>query len=578
MWIISPLLLAANLVGLFFITKRALKLDWPFVPLATSALTMIALYLASLVGLLSEMALLLTIAGCLIFVLFSARAPGLLLEPMKSPYVCVWLVLVVMAAFYVLPMQFSTGDPYKYWGAISKYLYIHHHLPALNSGIFAKHLNYTPGSALWQYYIVHFYPGLSQPLLFWAQDLLVISGILAVSGIGARRHVVMQSALVLGLLVLFHGSVFAKLQVEAVMTVMSLPLLVAFLHGEDEQQMAKLLPVIVPVLYLVKKAGILLGLLLLVLYGVKYLSDKASGQSKRLERNGIVLAGIGLIIAVGSWELHNYLLNIPSFIGYGRQGHPLKEAVSINPWPMVGNFVYHVFLGSADRLKLPYFVHYLLMAGVLIHLWRRSNKPCSRMAIWTVTSVTMLVMYLAGLCVFEIIAFPGYSGVVGATRYFNILFAPIMMTVLLTWSEVKFANTFDRPLLSSLVIVTAVLLILAVDFQTRRHEGLQADHSQQIQRIKDNIKGQEHVVCVYEDKPSRFKSTLNFYLMPNKVSYQTIQARNKADFMESLSHCDYLYVHDINDSIRRLLPNADRAKGLYAIERTPHFKLKPVSD
>ncbi|MDA3788224.1 MAG: hypothetical protein PF503_06980, partial [Desulfobacula sp.] len=130
------------------------------------------------------------------------------------------LAALISISFLVpLGMKFTVIDDYVYWGIIGKYLYLNHHLPDANTAIIARHLAYTPGASIFQYFFYTLAGKYSQTLSYFAQNILLISALFVVLKKESIKKTLIFLCLLVVLLTLFSGSVFTKLQVDYLLSI-----------------------------------------------------------------------------------------------------------------------------------------------------------------------------------------------------------------------------------------------------------------------------------------------------------------------------------------------------------------------
>lgn len=543
------------LAGYAISANRFLNLKAAYTPFATLSFVMVALYLFALSGYLDFGAIALLVSGGVLTAFFM---PGIyarrneILERYKI-FLYALLVLVLASVVVSIGMAFTVIDDYVYWGIIGKYLFLHDHLPVPGNPLDSKILAYTPGMGLFHY--LFFLPARSYgvSLSYFAQNMVLISSLLVVFDSRKTVKSLTYIAVLILLLTIFCGSVFTKLQVDPMLSVFLFAIF--WIWTREKNPLTKIIAVFMPVscLFLIKEIGFVLSLMVLGMMICDLLSDPDISRAKKMGFTLIIFVNLCMVFGLKlSWGIHIVQMEFNQFHS-AISLESAKEAFNFGLPQNRGaawKYLKEVFIGSADRLNIPYFVWYLvtLWMGIVIAA-KEKRDDLRRMRFFFMVAFFMLI-YLAMLYCLQVIIFglqKGSEEVIGFSRYFNILFAPLVFIVIISFLHRALP---EQRLLNKKVPIILVALALIAVFASRIEVALHREKQDvEIQQLSEQYvshlsEGNFAVGVIREKRDNLAQLQFLYYFLPNKVDYNSARFENPDDLQEYIIKHDFLILFD----------------------------------
>lgn len=472
----------------------------------------------------------------------------------------IFFVLITISFVLTLKMSFTVVDDFVYWGIMGKYLYINNHLPVTGNPLDPRILAYTPGTSLIHYFFYLLMGRYSVQISYFAQNLILISALfVVVKKENIKKSVVYICGLIL-LMTLFTGSVFTKLQVDHLLSIFCFSIF--WMYVNEKNVHLRLLAISMPVcfLFLIKEIGFVIGVLILAVILLDLWMDHNIDKKNKLRAMGFLI----LIVAVTFllkllWTHHVAKMGFVEFHN-AINWESIKETLHVFSNDDIQKgfliFIKEVFIGSADRLNIPYLFWY----GIVVFLWVKIYKTIqiqekSRFIAFSGSAFMVLVGYGFLLYCLQIIVFKVGSGndhVIGFSRYLNILFSPIVFMILIAFFH---TIVFQNREISRKICITLAgmgLLILGasrVEVYLHR-ENLDIQVKELSNRIENKINNDIHSIGIITGRGDNIVNLQFLYhLLPNKVDYTVTKFNNQNELIQYLARHDYVLIYNPETAI-----------------------------
>ncbi len=174
----------ASLMGYVFSVHYWFRVPFRLSPLLCFGFLIISLFWAAVAKLLLPATIFLLAFGLflsLVMALLRARGRTIVTDNAPRDSLIFFLGLAGLALACGLVGRPSVIDDYAYWAIISKSIQMFDGLPTSDTTIFARHLTYTPGLALFQYYFFTAFSEYNISAAYFAQNLLLVSLLFALT-------------------------------------------------------------------------------------------------------------------------------------------------------------------------------------------------------------------------------------------------------------------------------------------------------------------------------------------------------------------------------------------------------------
>ena len=549
------LLSIASITGYILSAHYWLKIPFRLSPVFTFSSLMIVLFWAALAHLLHPVSILLFTGGCIfcvVMLVLKTQGHRLISDPFPRDSLFLLTGLITLAFGCALVGQPSVIDDYTYWAIISKSIATFDALPIAGTSIFARHLTYTPGLALFHYYFFSAFSSFHISVAYFAQNLFLISLLFALTDKQNKRTSLTLVGGAIILLVLFSGSIFQKLRVDHFLSLTSAVIIWTQMKNRFSWPRLLVIATAISSLYLVKEVGFLLAIftLLAVLFDFIYMTD-VQVKEKRAALCFILLLFIYLILQKIGWENHCTSLGFHQFhsaISLKGIRSAFDFSGNSNSWQGFTIFLKSIILGSADRLKLPYLVWYFLLGA----LWFKTFKGFSKkeqnrhLRLFSLT-IFVFLLYLAMNYVMQVLIF-GLGTTTQTTtslsRYINIFLCWfILFTV--TNSLVNLSVQTSSKAKWPTVICIIAALLLAGSSLPQKTKPYEREIKELVVNTVKYIKPSSRV-CIspgrIEDHYLGFR--MNYLLFPTRFNVSPFPEQSGQNNLEQkLSTCDYLLIY-----------------------------------
>jgi len=557
-----------SLAGYVFAAHHWLKIPFRLSPLFCSCSLMILLFWAALAQLLLPITIILTCCGSILslfMLIFRIRGKNLLTKKTDNhpgDSLRILSGLVILSLLCALVGRLSVIDDYAYWAIIGKSIAMFNGLPTAETTIFARHLTYTPGLALFQYYFFSTFSGYNLPVAYFAQNLFLCSLLFALSNGQSRTASLSLIGAAVILLVLFSGSVFQKLRVDHFLSVSACVALWIQIRNRFTLPRFAVIASIIGSLYLIKEVGFILAVTLLlgVLLDLIFVGDIPAKEKKTAL---FLCLGLFLYLVMQKivWDSHCTAFGFNQFhssISLESVGAALNLTGGSNGSQGFFIFMRDILIGPADRLKLPYLFWYLLL-GILWYQTLKGSESTERRRYYRLFSIILplFLLYLTMNYVMQVVIF-GLGTTKETTtsleRYVNIYFFWFILFTVETSLARKFSAQKGKKSRWPAVIVTVAALLVAGSSLPHSKKKYERELDTLIPELRSRIEAGSRICLTpgnIEDHYLGFRLLYN--LLPDKINVDSFPGESeRKDLEEKLLKCDYLLVYLPNKKTRRI--------------------------
>lgn len=556
----------ASFMGYVFSAHHFLQIPLRLTLLFSCCVLMIVLFWASLADVLLPVSQFLMGGGVALSALLVAiKYRGSKVVKDKYPqqsllFFVAIVVLAIVCAFFGRP---SVIDDYAYWAIISKSIAMFDALPTEETTIFARHLTYTPGLALFHYYFLSAFSGYHLSVAYFAQNIFLFALLFAFTdGLNKRTTLVVMSVGTI-LLVLFSGSVFQKLRVDHFLSLLTAAAVWVQIKNRFSLQRFLVVLLAIGCLYLVKEVGMMLAIFLLfvIVQDILYLKE-IEKKEKIISLLLCFLLSLYLIFQKYAWDTHCAALGFNQFHS-GISLEAVKDAFNL-----IGNsdsrhgfylFVKGILIGPADRINLPYILWYIALGWIWYTLFKVEYKDNGKKYFLLFRlAIPVFVLYLLMNYVMQFVVF-GLGTVTENTtslsRYVNIFFCWIIFLTLFSFIVSRFeSNEIKKGHFSNITVVVAALLIVGSSFPTKEPQ-YEHEIKQLVSNMEDVFEA-ENQVCItpgnVTDHYLGFRMLYHF--LPTKFNVTSFPSQLGGISVEQqLKTCDYLIIYLPTESTGRML-------------------------
>lgn len=310
------MLFAISFLGLLWTLFRAFKIPIRVLPLLGASSIALILYAAAILDCLEIVGQVLKyfgIGSCVFGFFFELKKRKDHIP--RVPDSLFWLLGIGILNFILVQHRsLAQWDEFTFWGVVSKFIFQHHHLPEPSSILLFK--DYPTGVALWAYFVYSCWGFYSEPLLYFAQNILIFSCLFVFYDPKNPLKFLVQmiAGLVIGLL--FEKSLLHSAYVDILIGFyfFAVTFLICVLKRKTEK--LSVLPMIF-YLGLIKQVGYFFAWMLTIWMGIE---------------GGVFLglaACLGAVLVHQSWAMH------VAGLGFAPSFRPMhfdwKQMVSITP-------------------------------------------------------------------------------------------------------------------------------------------------------------------------------------------------------------------------------------------------------
>lgn len=556
-------------IGYVLSVYRWLKVSFAFSPLICSCSLIILLFWAALAGWLPAVTGALLGGGLLLFIIQLGQY-GWWREQLGKGGVrnC---AIIFFAGLPLILLCSLTGRPsvvddYSFWAIIGKSITAYQNLPGAETSIFARHLTYTPGLALFQYFFHSLFGQQDLFLAYAAQNLFLLALLLALTEEQELSHSLSLIAAAFILLVFFSGSVLQKLRVDHFLSMIAFVVLWVQLRFKLTPSRFAVISVCLICLYLVKEVGLIVALFLLAVLVVDTIRQKGLTNTEKIWYLA-GCAGVLLVLVMQKvvWDNHCAALGFRGFHS-AIDTTKLIAALSLidNETSRHAFFIFlkECLIGAADGLKLPYLCWYLLLIFVVKKtLPGLAEDIRSRYMTFFAVAIPCYLLYAGMNYVMQYAVFGLGSATdepASLARYLNIFFVCFVQLILITGlNTVSSLGWLSRNGLIGL----AILIVVATSWPAKRkHFDLEIEHLGE--RMQPMLTANSRVCITPGDSGNHYPGFRLLYLQfPARFTVDPFpgQVTSGRPVREKLAECDFLLVYRPEAASNSLLqPFADQ--------------------
>jgi hypothetical protein len=540
-------------LGYVFGVCRWLQVSFAFSPLLCSCGLIILLFWAALAGWLPVATGALLGGGLLLFIIHLVQyrwwQEQLARGGVRNSAVVFFggLSLILLCSLTGRP---SVVDDYSFWAIIGKSIIAYQHLPGADTSIFARHLTYTPGLALFQYFF-HSLSGQQDLFVAYvAQNLFLLTLLLALTEEQELSHSLSLIAAVFILLVFFSGSVLQKLRVDHFLYTIAFVVLWVQLQLRSTPSRFAVISFCLVCLYLIKEVGLIVAVFLLVVLVVDTIREKGATNTEKI-RYLVGYAVVVLVLAMQKvvWDTHCAALGFQSF----HSAVTTKKLIAA--FSLIDNetsrhaffiFLKECLIGAADGLKLPYLCWYLLLIFVVYKtLPRLAEDIRSGYRTFFTVAIPFYLLYAGMNYVMQYAVFGLGSTTdtpASLDRYLNIFFACFVQLILITGlNTVSSCRWYSRNGLIGL----AVLIALATSWPTKK-KPFDLEIEQLGKRMQPMLTADSRVCITPGNSGNPYPGFHLLYLQfPARFTVDPFPGHVESGrpVREKLAECDFLLVY-----------------------------------
>ncbi|MFH2061256.1 MAG: hypothetical protein ABIJ59_20515 [Pseudomonadota bacterium] len=576
--------------GFVYASNRWLKIELCHAPLFSISLVGIILFIFGISNALKSGTHFVLFTG---FFLFSIGTTDYWKNRQKQDFSesirMMWIIagLILVSFVLTIGMKLKIDDDYVYWGIIGKYLNFYHHLPDQETTIIRQHLAYTPGTSI-VHYLVYQLAGQYNPALsYFAQNLFLISALCVVF----FRQTIKKGGLLLFLLIvlmtIFSGSVFTRLPVDHLLSIYFFAVLWIILKEKPTSRTLFSISLPCCFLFLIKEIGLVMGIVLLLVFLIDLAFYKKIEVKAKLRTMMVFCLCAGLLFALKqAWTEHCLAMGFSQFSN-GVNWESIQKALHVfsNEGTQRGFllFIKELFIGSSDRLNLPYICWYMALIFLFMQIQTMQEQIIKKRFVRIVmVFLFALLIYLVMLYCLQIIVFGvGVSNdhIIGFARYMNILFSPMVFFFVLLYADKKLSDKTisNKFIFSSLIAVLLLLGFSRVETSLRREK-----HYQEAQVLAEKIETSidisqtTRIGVIPGTGDNDLWIRLLYHLLPARINQGRFPADNQEMLLKNINQYDYLLFYHpgqkIIDWVNPLLNDGFKNQGLYRVEQKDDFQ------
>lgn len=554
-----PFLTIFWFLGLNYGIVRWLKIDPANAPLFSISFSGMVMFAFAITGALKFGTFMLLVFGFILAV--TAFFEWWKHKTLHLPLAFILLICVMILGSYLITygMKFTVDDDYVYWGIIGKYLSQFHHLPDSDTTIIQRHLAYTPGTSLIHYLAYQLAGGYGQAVSYFAQTLFLASALCVVFYGQKIKTGLILFCLLIGLMSLFSGSVFTKLQVDYLLSIYFFSIVWILLKNGPNTQTLLTIGIPICFLFLIKEIGLFMGAVLLAVFLIDFLFLKKKEDLSKWPVFSLFCLTAGLIVVLKMvWGAHCDAMGFGQFnSGINKDSIITALRIFSEPGIQKGFLIFskELFIGASDRLNLPYTVWYAVMGYAWVTIYSKSTLAYKRriirisMVLMMAMALYLLMLYLLQMIVFNIGT--TYDHTVGFDRYMNILFAPLVWLCFLLAVEKKMkekGSVSRKTAGIAVTIIVVVLLASRVETTLRREPQYltTAKIASQIQSHIDTDTVKRIGVIPGTDRHYLWIRLL-YHLLPSRIVNGGFPHSDQTAFYKQLKKVDYLMIYTPGD-------------------------------
>ena len=545
------------LSGFIYASHRWLKIDFSCAPLFSVSLLGILLFIFAVSNQLETGTRTLIYTGYILSAIcgidvWHSQNTGQSFIPVKL--FMLFVSLIVISYLITLGMKFTVIDDYVYWGIMGKYLYINNSLPMIANPLDTRILAYTPGTALIHYFFYVLVGKYSVSISYFAQNIILISSLFIVTKKENIQKSIVYICMLIFLLTVFFGSIFTKLQVDYLLSIILFS--VFWSYYNEKNIYLKLLVISMPTcfLFLIKEIGFILGLLILVIIFFDVVLNKTCDKKNKFKTVMFIIIIVALLFVLKKlWMSHVSSMGFVEFHSAVNWAS-IKTTLHIFSDKQIQNgfliFIKEIFIGSADRLNIPYVLWYIFIVFLGYQIFKKSQvQERSRLFLFSGLLLISFFFYLFLLYCLQIIVFGlGSSSeyTIGFARYLNILFSPIVFIVIISFFHLLVLKQREVRKKTSIYLMVIIVLVL---FFSRVEVSLHRDKQDiQIQEISEQIVNKlnhniHSIAVIAEQEDGVANLQFLYHLLPNKVDYKVKKITNNAQLKAYIVKYDYILLY-----------------------------------
>lgn len=467
------------------------------------------------------------------------------------------VIFFLLAFFFYIKVSwslFSEWDEFSHWGFAAREMFFQNSFTTANSALSLK--IYPPGTALFQYLLTKFI-GWSEGNAYWAQSLLILSGVVAlIEGMDWRKWIQIFATLsVAFILVFIFGYGLQSLYVDNILGLLCGASIVSGIRSKNTAQrtILRLLPILF-ILPIIKAVGLMLGIFAaIILICNQVLKTKNTfwldGQIKRKVILGIlfILFLIAPIISTQVWGWYakksgfNVIFKTSFSLSQIEKSFSSDHATERDQ-ETIGNFkkafsikrlnpenIFQRFSKRLGyRLTVSKFFFFLICSSVGVIVLSKSRRKRKLVIIGLILMFICFVTYTFGLLIMYLYSFGDYEGTRLASfeRYMGIIFIAWTIVIWGYLLQVKHEKKYSPLILQSIIFFCIIFLfperLLQFTFFTPKTLPLRTEIRTLLSNVTPNIEDDKKVYIVWQNTTGFEPWILAYELLPRITSARSM--------------------------------------------------------
>ncbi|MDI7205191.1 hypothetical protein [Leptospira santarosai] len=470
------------------------------------------------------------------------------------------VVFLLSACFFYVKVSyhgsFAIWDEFSHWGFAAKEMFFQNSFTTVGSALLLK--SYPPGTALFQYWLMKFV-GWSEGNAYWAQDLLILSAVVAIlERLVWRQWVqILVTLSVAFLLVFIFGYGLKSLYVDNVLGVLCGASIVSSVRSKTSISVtiARILPTLF-ILPLVKAVGVMLGIFAaIIIICDQIFKDKSIISFNSLIKKKIIfctlsiLAFLAPIVSSQAWGWYakksgfNVIFKTSFSLLQIEKSFSSNEATerdkitidnfkkAIKSYKINPDSVFHggvsERLGYTLTVRDSFFFLVFLSIGALVNESRRRERW--RAVIGLLLIFVCFVVYTFGLLLMYLYSFGDYEGprLASFDRYMGIIF---IVWALVVWGFLFQVISKKRKYYSYILQSIAFICMLSLSparaagfiFFTPKTLPLRTEIRTLLSNVTPNIGDDKKVYIVWQNTTGLEPWILAYELLPRITSTRSM--------------------------------------------------------
>lgn len=473
------------LLGFYSAAITFLRVPFSFSPVFTISCLTLLIYIGALTGTMLFMAYALSILGislCGVTFYISTR----ILKNTSywrdtASYCC--LLFFCAAMTLIGTHTFTHPDEVHFWGKLVAFLYQHNQLPTPSTADF-KFLDYPPGAALFQYFILKQFHFFHDEIVYFAQQILIFSCLFVVTALKEWKKVAVAMMACLFVLSDFRGAFLYSIYVDSLVACFFAAIILIYHLSSLSKH--KTLFVILPILCfltLIKQVAFPIALLAAVII----IADLIASDNRKKNLSALFLVSLlifGCLLTHSSWVLHYHHLGVSKTfqtkeITLSDLLRNFSSHASTHTKLVIQHFAFafFIYVGDFNRLMINPFLCMLLVSAcyfIIFKKLKRELKPVFPFSIQVMIFYISFILFSLGLLILYIHSYTYFEAknIASFGRYFDIYFIAWFMIIFTQLIQLmSFSQPNSKKIIIFCIVVLTLILFASNYSNSKKHSG-----------------------------------------------------------------------------------------------------------